>query len=168
MAEKDVVFESKLKSSLIFDFRNTYQFAYEWLQNEQYDTQEEEYSEKVGAGSKEVEFKWKSTRKVSDYFKFEIVSKFRILRLTEVEVKDEATGKVSKMNKGDFEVKVTGTLIKDYDNKWIRDSYMKFFRAVYEKYVIPSRVKFYENKLWGECDEYLAQVKSYLSLSGKK
>jgi len=167
MAEKDVVFESKLKSSLIFDLKNTYQFAYEWLQSEQYDTLEKEYSEKIGASSKEVEIKWESLRKLSDYFKFQIDSSFRILRLTEVEVKDES-GKVSKMNKGDFELKVKGTLIKDYDNKWVQNNWSKFYRGIYEKYVIPSRVKQYEDKLFVECDTYLAQMKSYLDLTGKK
>ncbi len=49
-----------------------------------------------------------------------------------------------------------------------RSAGRKFWRAVYEKYVITSRVEEYEAKLIEICDEFLDQAKAYLALEGQK
>ena len=77
------------------------------------------------------------------------------------------TAKV-KTNKGSVEVKLSGTLVRDYQGKFEKTYLSKFLRSIYEKWVIPSRVEEYEDKLVGDCDEFLTQVKSYLDLEGKK
>ena len=40
-------------------------------------------------------------------------------------------------------------------------------RAIYEKWVIPSRIDEYGGKVIGDCDEFLGEVKSYLALEGQ-
>ena len=41
-------------------------------------------------------------------------------------------------------------------------------RGVYEKWVIPSRIEQFEEKLISDCDEFLSQAKAYLDLEGKR
>ena len=62
---------------------------------------------------------------------------------------------------------IKGTLVKDYEGKFEKTSTQKFMRSIYEKWVIHSRVKEYEDKLMNDCNEFLAQAKAFLDLEGK-
>jgi hypothetical protein len=66
------------------------ELSYKKHDNEKlFDTLEKSYNEKVSGNSKDIEIEWESIKKVSDYFKYEIKTKFRILGMTDVEVKEE-------------------------------------------------------------------------------
>jgi len=167
MAEKDKIYSSKVKYAGIFDFSNFYKFCYEWLRDELgFTVAEDQYVEKIKGDTKDVEFKWTATKKVTDYFKFEVKVDYRVLGLKKVEVVQN-NAKV-KTNEGSVDVKCGGTLIRDYDAKFETNAFQKFMRAIYEKWIIASRIADYEDKLAGNCDEFLAQVKAYLDLEGKK
>jgi hypothetical protein len=73
-----------------------------------------------------------------------------------------------RMNKGLIEVKISSTIIKDYQGKFEQNAFKKFLRGIYEKWVIPSRISQYETKLVGDSDEFLSQIKAYLDLEGKR
>lgn len=167
MPEKDNVFSSKIKSAGIFNFADFYKFCYDWLGEElKYDVAEEKYKEKLSGDSKDIEIEWVCWRKITDYFKFEVKVSFRILGLTNIEI--NKNGMKVKSNKGSVEMGVKGYLIKDYQSKFERTAFYKFLRGIYERWVIYSRVNEYEDKLIGDCDEYLNQAKAYLDLEGKK
>ncbi|MCK5149444.1 hypothetical protein KAJ87_00775 [Candidatus Pacearchaeota archaeon] len=167
MAEKDTIFSSNVKYNGIFSFSDFYKFCYDWLIEEtDLIVAENKYTEKIIGDSKNVKVEWTGTRKVTDYFKFEFKIKFEIVGLTKVEINQNNT-KI-KTNKGDIKVILKGTLIRDYEGKFERTSFQKFLRAIYEKWVIPSRIEQYEEKLIGDCDEFLSQSKAYLDLEGKR
>ena len=165
MAEKDTIFEGKVKQTDIFDFKEMYNFLYKWLVDEGYKVDEKVYSEKVTAGGKEIDIEWEAKKKVSDYFRFVIKPKWKILGMTSVDV--ERDGKKIGMNKGQVEIKVGAILEKDYESRWENSAFLKFLRGVYDKYIIRARVEGYEKKIFGEADEFLAQMKSFLALEGK-
>jgi len=165
MSEKDKVFDSKIKQTSVFDFKEFYKFCYTWLADEEYDITENTYSEKVTATGKEVEIDWAAERKVSDYFKFVIKVNWRILGMVDVEVQKNNT-KV-KMNKGQVEVKVSAYIQKDYENRWEKNPFLKFLRGVYDKWIIKERIKQYETKIFGEADEFVSQAKGFLDLEGQ-
>ena len=80
MAEKDVIYESKMKYSGIYNFSNFYKFCYDWLSDETgLDVSEDKYKESVSGESKDIEIEWSGTRKITDYFKFEIKVNSNIL-----------------------------------------------------------------------------------------
>lgn len=167
MVEKDTVFSSRIKNLGIFNFSDFYNFCYDWLTKEtELSISEDKYKEKLSGESKNIEIEWTGTRKVTDYFKYEVKVKFVILALTNVEINQG--GKKIKTNKGTVEVTVKGVLLKDYNGKFEKTAFQKFMRAIYEKWVIPSRIEEYEEKLIGDCDEFLNQAKAYLDLEGKK
>jgi hypothetical protein len=167
VAEKEQIFSSKIKYDGLLDFSEFYKFCHQWLSEEAgFSLAETAYKEKIKGDSKEIEIEWKGFSKVTDYFKFEIKVEFKVLGLKDVEVvKDNAK---IKMNKGSIEVKIKGTLSRDYQGKFEKNSTQKFMRSIYEKWVIPSRIEEYEGKLVGGCDEFLSQAKAFLDLSGKK
>jgi len=166
MAEKDTVFKQKIKHTGYASFKDLYSFLYEWLNNEGYSISEESYSEKISGDTKNIEIDWKASRKVSDYFKFTIKVGWRVLGLKEVEVQRQ--GKKIKTNLGNFELKISGILEKDYEDKWENSPFFKFLRGVYDKYIIKSRIDEYGDKLVGNADELVSQCKAYFSLEGKK
>lgn len=167
MAEKDVVFSSKMKYTGVFNFADFYKFCYDWLVDEtSLDMMEDKYIEKLSGDSKNIDIEWTGVRKVTDYFKFEIKVAYRILGLSNIEVVQD--GKKVKTNKGSVEIKVKGTLVKDYQGKFERDAFRKFLRAIYEKWVIKTRIDQLEAKLIGDSDEFLGQAKAWLDLEGKR
>ncbi|GAI26093.1 unnamed protein product, partial [marine sediment metagenome] len=85
-------------------------------------------AEKAQEILKDIEIEWTGTRKLTDYFKFELQAKFRILALSNVEI-DQNGVKVST-NKGSVEIKVKGIIVKDYEGKFERTGFRKFLRSV--------------------------------------
>lgn len=167
MAEKETIFSSKVEYGGIFSFRDFYKFCYEWLKEETgLELGETKYEEKIIGDAKKILIEWKGFREVTDYFKFELEVKFKIDKLTNVEI-SEGGAKVTT-NKGTVSVDVKGNLIRDYKGKFEGTAFKKFLRGIYEKWVIPARVKEYEDKLAQDCDEFLGQAKAYLDLEGKK
>ena len=167
MAEKDTIFSSSLKYNGIFNFGSFYKFCYDWLSEEfGMDVAEEKYVEKLKGDSKDIEVSWLATKKVTDYFKFQINVIFIVQGLSQVELNKE--GQKVNTNKGTVQLKVKGILIKDYDGKFESTPTKKFMRGIYEKWIIASRVNQMERKLAGDADELLIQAKAYLDLEGKK
>lgn len=165
--EKDTLFKSKVKHTGTFNFKELYRILFEWLIDENYDVNEKTYKEVIGAGgAKEIEIEWDATRKVSDYFKFNMIIKWHIIGMTSVDV--EIDGVKDKMNKGQFEIEAKIILLKDYENKWENRPIWKFLRTMYDRYLIRERIDKYEGKLIGEMEQFLGQCKSYLALTGKR
>ena len=165
MVEKDRVFSGKLKQKGIYDFKEFYEFLYDYLTDENYDVFETKYVEKVEGDAKNIEISWTATREISDYFQFEISAYWIILGMKKVKVKKD--NKEISMDSGTLEIKFTATLKKDYENRWESTPFLKFLRGVYDRYIIRSRVSDYEIKLFEEINELIAQSKSFLAIEGQ-
>lgn len=167
MAEKELIFSTKIKYRGIFLFKDFYNFCYDWLTDETgLFVMEDKYIEQLEGSAKNIDVVWTGIKKVTDYFKFQVEVSFRLIRLTNVEISKD--NKKIKTNKGSVEIKVKGTLVRDYQGKFETSAFQKFLRSIYEKWVIPSRIDEFEGKLIEECDEFLTQTKAYLDLEGKK
>src|SRR3989344_6419887 len=102
MAEKDTIFSSSVKSTGIFPFRDFYNFCYDWLTEEiGLDVSEEKYKEKLSGNEKEIEIVWVGTKKVTDYFKFEVKVDFIIKHMVDVELVKDSVKR--KSNKGEIQ-----------------------------------------------------------------
>lgn len=164
---KDTKFNSKIKYAGIFDFKEFYQFCFKWLKGEMdLKVIEEEYEEKLKGNEKELKIKWKCTAKVADYFEYEVQVEFEIKRMIEVEI-NQGSSKV-KTNQGEIKISVKGVMVKDPKGQFESSAKTKFMRGIYEKFIIPSRIKEYEDKLAMQCDEFLGQAKAFLDLEGKR
>ena len=167
MVEKYELFKSKVKHTGMFDFKECYRILYEWLVDQNYDVNEKNYKENIGAGgAKEIEIEWEAWRKVSDYFRFYIQAKWHIIGMTTVEV--EIDGVKQKINKGQFELAIKCVLEKDYEDRWATRPFFKFLRTFYDKYLIRERTEQFEGKLIAEMEEFSNQCKSFLALTGRK
>jgi len=166
MAEKKEILKERVEHSGLFDFPALYSFSHSWWAEGHYGINEDKYSEKVGGEKRDITVGWKATKDISDYFKNEIIIKFVVIGLTDVEA--EIEGEKKKMNKGNLIIELTGTLVKDKDGKWETSSFNRFWRDVYNKYVIPARIDRVEKTLKKDIRDFLEQVKAFLELSGKR
>ncbi len=167
MVERDTLIGSKVRHVGVFDFKETYRILFEWFIDQGYDFNEKSYKEVIGAGgAKEIELEWICVRKVSDYFKFEIKTGWKIIGMTSVEV--EIDGVKQKMNKGDVAISFGCTLLKDYEEKWSKKPFLNFLRTLYDRYLIKERITAYEMKLITEMEELVAQAKSFMALTGRR
>ena len=167
MPQEEIVYQTKVKYSGIFSFKDFYKFMYDWLTDESGLTvKETKYEEKIGGNAKNVAVEWSAEKKLNDYFKNKISLILRITNMEDVEVNE--SGVKVKVNKGSVDLGVKGVLISDYDGKWEKSAWMKFWRGIYEKYVIPAQLEQYKDRLTGATDEFSGQMKAYLALEGKK
>ncbi|MBU4070358.1 MAG: hypothetical protein KJ646_05220 [Nanoarchaeota archaeon] len=165
--EKETVFSSQIKYVGVFSLKDYYQFCYDWLTEQiSLTLVEKKYGEKLNKDAKDIDIEWTASRKVTDYFKFELEIKYKIIALKNVEIVQN-NAKI-KTNQGEVKLMLKGNLIRDYDGKFEKDSFRKFLRSIYEKWIIASRVEQFEDNLAGECDEFLNQAKAFLDLEGKK
>lgn len=165
MVESDKIYETKIKHTGLFDFKELYKFFFEWFTSYDYIVAEKKYEEKITAEGKDIEVEWECFRKISDYFRFKVKITYRVIGLIPVEVQ-KGNVKV-KTNKAQVEIKAAGFLEKDYEHRWERNPVAKILRGVYDKYIIRSRIEQYEDKLATEVDEAMAQVKAFLALEAK-
>ena len=166
MSEKDKISEIKVTYDGVFDFKEVYSFLYTLLSDWNYNIDEKVYTEKSKGDSKELEIKWEAERKVSDYFKFQLNVEWRILGMKDVEITKD--GKKSKANSGKVEIKISGYLIRDYEEKWSSTPFFRFIRGIYDKYLIGQTKEDYEEKIGDEIKEASDQLKAFLVLEGKK
>jgi len=170
MVEKDSLFKGKVRHVGTFDFKETYRVMFEWLIGEGYDIDEKYYKEIItGSGPngpiKEVDVWWEATKKISEYNKFFMTIRFHPLAMTSVEV--EINGVKQKMNKGDFTIEFSSTLLKDYEDSW-NSPFLKNLRRLYENTLVRERTEQYEGKLITELQQLQEYVKSFLELTGRK
>lgn len=166
MGEKSPAFGEKLKHKGFFNFNELYNFCFMWLKDEGFTVFENEYSEKLTGGGKEIVIKWEARKKITDYFRNIIEIKWRIIGLQDAEV--EIDGKKIKTNKGDLTMEINGLLEKDWEDRWEKNPTYKFFRAVYDNYIIRSTREEYEDRLTAKAVSYTENVKGFLNLEGRK
>ncbi len=165
MVEKEKIADKlKIKQKAIFDMGELYQVMFRWFNHHDYDFQEKEYLEKRNSdGSRNLEIKWIATKKISDYFKFQIDIFFRLIALTDVEV--ELDGKKKKANRASpAEIEFSATLLKDYEGRWGQNGFLTFIREVYYVYIIMGRINDYKADLYGEVYEIIDEIKAFLNM----
>jgi hypothetical protein len=137
-----------------------------WFKDEGYSIFENEYSEKLTGGGKEVVIKWECKKKISDYFRNIIEVKWRIIGLQDAEI--ERDGKKEKTHKGDLSMEINGQLERDWEERWEKNPTYKFFRGIYDAYITRSTREQYEDRLTAKAVSYTEAVKAFLNLEGKK
>jgi len=165
MAQKKSVYKETFKQTGYWKYSDTYNMMFHWLKDRNYKVFEEMYNEKLLSIGKEVIIKWRAERKVTDYFKFQIILDWHILGMKDAEV--EIDGKKISTNKGEVEVIFKASIIKDYEKRWEDKPFWKFLRGVYEKYVIRETVDEFEDDLENEAKELISDFKAFLKIPGQ-
>jgi len=162
MGQKSKVLKQVIKQKGTWNYRDIYNFCFDWLKDNGYGTSENEYTEKISATGKEIQLDWEAKKEVSDYFRNIISVKWHIIGMTDVEAEKE--GKKISTNKGELKITITAEMEKDYEKRWEDKPSWKFMRGVYDKYIIRTTIDEYESRLKDETLEFISQIKSFLQL----
>jgi len=127
---------------------------------------EDKYVEKTTGSGKEIQASWIAFRKITDYFKYTITVSWKIANLKEIEYQRD--GKTVKTNMGSIEMKVKGTVIKDYEGKFETSQFRSWLGKIYEKWLLKTRIIQYEDRLIDFCDEFVDQTKAFMDTEAQK
>jgi hypothetical protein len=166
MVESAQIFSQKLKHVGYWNFKDLYNFCFELFRDENFNLSEDDYQEKITDRGKEIIIKWVAWRKVTDYFKYVIKVEIHILGMTDAEV--ERNGKKEKTNKGEVKFTFKPTLERDYESRWDTSPVYKFFRGLYDQYVVRTTIDEHEDRLVEKTYEIIEQIKAFLALESKK
>ncbi len=164
MAEIDYVIPAlKLEQRAIFNFADLYKLLKSWFNLHNYDFFEKEYIDITKeAGEKSDSIKWEAERKVDDYVKFHIEVRIKLTDVENVELKH------AMATKGICNMKFESFLEKDYEDRWERNFLVKFLRALYDHFILRSKLDRYAVELRTETYDVFNQAKSFLRLRGEK
>jgi hypothetical protein len=166
MAEKEMLIKETFDHSGMFDFKSFYSFAHSWFVDENYGVSEDKYSEKVAGNVRDIYIQWTASKQLSDYFKVELKIEIEVKGLSDVEV--EVDGERKKTNKGKIKVDVKGLIVTDPSSKWDTSAFNRFMRDVYNKYVIPARIKNMQAAVISGVGNFKEEMKAYLELTGQR
>jgi len=94
MVEKDTILKEQIWYVGIANFKDYYEYAYDWLIGEDYVITEDKYKEVQRGDSKDLEILWKANKKITDYFRIALELKWKILGMEDIEI--EIDGKKEK------------------------------------------------------------------------
>ncbi|MFA5175841.1 MAG: hypothetical protein WC413_01090 [Candidatus Nanoarchaeia archaeon] len=165
MSEKEIVGKGlKLKFVGTFDLEDLYRKMKFWLDFKGYGDEkdgfnEDNYTERIKPGGKQIEIKWTCKNEVSAYCTAVLEITFFILGVTPVEVEKE--GKTVKLKKADIELRFSAYLIVNANDKWPDDS---FTNKLYKKYMMKKNIDEYKIDLYDDLYDMMDEVKNYLEL----
>ena len=142
----------------LFDLEEVYKKSKEWFDTRVMNFKEEKYVEKIKGNSKQLEIKWKATKKVSDYYRQVFEIGILIIGLTKVEVEKE--GRKLYLEKGDIEFQFDVYLVKNANDRFEDGS---FYKKVYEK-IYKKRINDYLIDLYNSAYGLIDEVKKLMEI----
>ena len=149
------------KSGLVFDFKEFYAHAMDWLKWRGFTVIETKYVEKVSPEGKNYEIHWMCLKQLDDYsqYKFDIIWKMTGIKDVEASIEKSKI----PLQKGRIEMNMSSYIEKDIEKKWNKP-FVSLFRGFFERFIYRSVMKKMEIELWGLSWEYHAEIKSFLEL----
>lgn len=163
MVYSETIYAGKAKQNGVWNFKDLYNFLYDWLIEKGYKVDEEKYLTIVQGNAKQIELKWVATKYISSYFLYEIEMNWILLGMTDIDI--DVEGKKIKMNKGTLEINFKSNLVRDPSNQWDNPVF-KIFRRIYDNTIIRKRILDHEDIIYEDTDEAINQVKAFLQIEG--
>jgi len=133
MREKELA-NFSIKQKAVFDEDKLYGIAPGWAEDLNIDLAETDHKAKGG-----LSVTWGGEKKHSHYVKSEYEVKLSINDAAPVEIIKE--GKKVKKTKANVKIKITASIITDYDEKWEDTDFKKKFEKFYDTFIYGSHIK---------------------------
>lgn len=153
-----IVKEFELDHEGVIDFKEFLNLIKDFFKKYDYDLTEKLYNGKTKEGLKSTEIKWQFDKKVDDYNQCFVKMKIKLNDYKEGYV----DGK--KIADGKLVVEIEGEIVRDYDLKWKIAPIRKFFRALYDKYVVAVKQDKVANELKSIINNLEKDIKQYLAI----
>jgi hypothetical protein len=125
----------------IFDMDDLYLAVADFFRQKKFKLYEiQQRHRRPGPFGAEILYQYRATRKVEDYYSWEvnIILETFDLRDVEVVLKD---GTKKKMSKGRLWVQIQGQVIIDYEELWDKSAFLAQLKNFFNKYVIKKRIE---------------------------
>jgi hypothetical protein len=168
MAENENVPKYEVRYSGLFDFDGLYAAVIDWGKNYGYMWHEIYYKHKVPRPTgAEQQFRWDLTRKVTNYLSHKIVFIVHIWDMLEVEV--DVNGIKKPLTSGRIFIKIQGTLITDWQNKFEGSKFKQKLGHFYRHFVYGKEVEaIYGDQLHYRVIDMQTILKKYFDVQTKK
>jgi len=155
MVEIDYVIpEITISKEGIIDLQELYSLLKKHLIERRYDLTEKKHDVKEGS----FEIKWEAFKKVDDYTKFNIEIGIKGSNVKEVKLKK------IKAFSGNFIIKFESYLKKDYEDSFENKPILKFFRTLYDNFILRNKFNQYNKELNDETYAIYNESKAYLNI----
>ncbi len=156
-AEEVPVSSIVLRWEGIFDFDGMYKYMQSWLANKEYEFHEAAYKHKPAELGKEIELEWFAEKKINGYAMNRIDVEMHLWDVNEVEVEGK------KLTRARMWIKLSATLILDYEQKWGKNAFYSALRNFFHKHIIKKQIDFvWAESLRLELNKFLEDIKAYL------
>ena len=140
----------------IIDLQELYSLMKKHLAERRYDLTEKRHE--IKETSNALEIKWEASKRVDDYTRFNIEVSVKGSDIKEVKLK-----KIKALS-GNFKIKFESYLKKDYEDVFENRPIMKFFRTLYDNFVIKSKFDKYSDELKNETYALYNETKAFLNI----
>lgn len=139
-----------------FDLDNLYKEGRSWFKARKYDFNEKDQIEIVKPEGNELRVRWLAERKIDDYVKFHIQTRFFMLELK----------KTGELYNAKLKINIAAYVELDYRGNWGRNLIGHFLFYVYNNFIIKKKIEnVYEVKLYNETSEYINLLKKILEIT---
>lgn len=142
----------------VVDLHDFLDFFKKWFKSKGYDVTEKLYDTKTKSDSKSFLIKWECDRKPTDYDK--IIIKAAISGSDIKEAKVDSL----KVAEGNVKIEIEGEHEKDYDERWRKNPFFHFIRAIFDKFVVEMKDAEIAKKLTSDCDNLADETKKYFNI----
>ncbi len=164
MSEIDyVVTDLKVSQKAIFDMQQLLNLLKSWSTSHKYKFSEKFYQDiEKEQEAKDIKIEVQCERTATDYLLYMIKFKLSVKDIKNVQITNH--NRKLKLNAGTVELSFESFIKKDYMDKLENKPVLKFFRAIYDKFMIGDKLKDHEKELKDETYEFYNEVKSFLNL----
>lgn len=163
MVEKQRVIEKHFSYKGLFRFRELFRVIDFWLRDKFYDKKEKQNTKAELPTGIQYTLQFEPWKKVTDYYKIELRIELVASEVKELEI--EINGEKQRVNHGTVEVRITGYLIFDYENK-IEDKnkpFLYFYRHLMNFFVYKHATRKYLEMTVDEATDLENSMRSYLN-----
>ncbi len=158
----DILKSQKIRFVGTVEFPELYKYMKLWLEDNGFIKDqrnfEKKYTEKMKAdGKKQLEIAWESQKSVSEFFEYHIDVTILALAMGDVEIQQEGIKK--KVQKGDFEIRVSSYLKST--SRWDN---LKGIQKLYHEMFIRKRIDLYLEELYKKSTSFQSFIKDFLGL----
>ena len=160
MAEFDYVLKGvKVSVEGVVNITALYKLIRNWFDKMKYDFYEKEHIEGMKAeDAKDLNVKIETEKNIDDYTKLHIE-----LRMKGKELKPVMRGKELCVS-GAMSIGFDVFIENDYEGRWDSPFFLKFFRTVYDKYVMSEREQRNMAEVREEAEDLISKTKSFLKV----
>ncbi|MFA5406057.1 MAG: hypothetical protein WC307_01755 [Candidatus Nanoarchaeia archaeon] len=163
MSSKVEVTKTIVKHKGVFNFEQFHKHFYEIISANGYLLKSDAHQQKDKDDGQEIEVNWDFEKEIDDYTKFAISVYYIVTSKKDVVIK--RGDKEIKTNTGNAALKITGTLITDWQGNWDKSPILKKLRNFYERYLFKKTFDDYYAQVMGEVFLFENEMKAFFDLS---